>query len=138
MLVEDEPENPSHRVVLNANGGLQALDNVRIIGQGLTPNDLEGISYAGKYVYAITSRSTNKKGEPRRDRAVLARFKYQNGRLFQAPIIQGFKQVIGLRLWPEISNLSVNKILEEINIEALVLGPTYKEFIDWFSLTALR
>jgi hypothetical protein len=132
LLVEDEPEKPIHRVSLDTNRHLHELGQARIEGAPISLDDLEGISYDGKYVYAITSHTQGKNAVFDSDRAVLVRFEYQDGVLFKPRIIRDLKQRIVLQLWPLLSDLSMNEISEKINIEALAWFPPTKRLLIGF------
>ena len=132
LLVEDEPEKPIHRLKLDSKGYLDELGEVRREVGSISLNDLEGISYDGQYVYAITSHSIDKKSELADNRAVLVRYRYRDGMLLDPKVIRNLKQQIALKLWPLLAGMSINAILEEINIEALAWYPPSKSLYIGF------
>jgi hypothetical protein len=94
VVVEDEPAHPLHRLKLDQNGYLIELGPLQFIGDPVRLNDLEGITFDGRYLYAITSHSLTKKGKAGKDRTVLVRFEYTDGRLHDARRISDLKGVL--------------------------------------------
>ena len=123
ILVEDEVKQPFHRLKVSPIDGLIELGEVAIVGDGVRLNDLEGVAFDGRYLYAITSHSLTKKGKTGRDRTQLVRFEYLNGELHQAGRVQDLKPALVRRFSSSMPEKSKDKISASINIEALAWSP---------------
>ena len=123
VVVEDEPTHPLHRLKLDQNGHLIELGPLQIIGDPVRLNDLEGITFDGRFLYAITSHSLTKKGKVGKDRTVLVRFDYTDGRLHDARRISDLKGVLVRRFSEVFSGKTDEQIESELNIEALAWSP---------------
>jgi hypothetical protein len=123
VVVEDEPAHPLHRLKLDQNGHLIELGPIRFIGDPVRLNDLEGITFDGRYLYAVTSHSLTKRGTEGKDRTVLVRFEYTDGRLRDARRINNLKGVLVRRFSEVFSGKTDEQIESELNIEALAWSP---------------
>lgn len=123
ILVEDEPEHPFHLLQLNSEGKLIEAGEIRRKGQQILLNDLEGVTFDGQFVYAITSHSLTKKGKKGKGRSVLARYQYQDGVLVPSGTITDLKSAIIKQLNLRYPGWSKETLKQQLNIEALVWSP---------------
>ena len=123
VIVEDEPVRPMHRVSIDENGRLQELGRLRIVGDEIRLNNLEGVSFDGVYLYAITSHSNISKTDEGKNRMQLVRFEYEDGLLSELQQVDDLKSVLVDLLSEQIKNKSSKKIRQKINIEALAWSP---------------
>lgn len=123
LVVEDEPQRPFHKVQLDAQGRLRELGAIQPKGAPILLNDLEGITFDGTYIYAITSHSQTKSGDEGSSRMGLIRYEYQDGVLDKPRMVQDFKQAIISKLGPALPELTEFDIDKKINIEAMAWHP---------------
>jgi len=123
IVVEDEPENPFHRLKLDKHGQLVEMGSVEISGEPVRLNDLEGVTFDGRYVYAVTSHSLTKKGKTGKDRSVLVRFEYVDGMLHDARVVSDLKPLVIDLFSAAFNGLESEALEAEINIEAVAWSP---------------
>ncbi len=123
VVVEDEPERPFHRLKLDQNGHLTEPGPLLFVGDPVRLNDLEGVTFDGHYLYAITSHSLTKKGKAGKDRSLLVRFDYTDGRLHDTRRISDLKAVLVRRFSEAFVGKTDEQIESELNIEALAWSP---------------
>ncbi len=123
LVVEDEPCRPFHRIKLDSKGALQEMGEVEALGLPILLNDLEGITYDGRYIYAITSHSQNKSGNAGVGRTSLVRYEYHNGALNEPLVVLDFKDIVVAQLKSAMPAFSMLDIWAQINVEALAWSP---------------
>jgi hypothetical protein len=132
IVVEDEPGSPFHHLKMSSDGGLIESGTLEIIGDSVRLNDLEGVTYDGRYLYAITSHSLTKKGKTGKDRSVLVRFEYEDGQLRDVRRVDDLKAVIISLFSTELVGKTAEQIEADINIEALAWSPKDKSLVVGF------
>lgn len=123
ILVEDEPEHPFHLLKLNSEGKLIEAGEIRRKGQQILLNDLEGVTFDGQFVYAITSHSLTRKGKKGKGRSILVRYQYKDGELVPSGMVTDLKPVIIKQLNLCYPGWSKKTLKQRLNIEALVWSP---------------
>lgn len=137
LVIEDEPQRPFHKVKLDANGRLRELGAVQLRGVPILLNDLEGIAFDGRYVYAITSHSLSKSGHTDNGRMTLVRYDYREGALHEPKLVQDLKEIIVSQLSTNLPQLSKPDIWKTINIEAMTWHPPSKSLFIAFRAPVL-
>ncbi len=132
IVVEDEPGNPFHGVKIDSDGRLIETGTLEIVGEPVRLNDLEGVTFDGRYLYAITSHSRTKKGKTGKDRSVLVRFEYEDGQLRDMRRVDDLKTEIISLFSTELSGKTAEQIEADINIEALAWSPKDKSLYVGF------
>jgi len=122
-VVEDEPERPFYRLKLDQNGRLVESGEIRYAGESVRLNDLEGITFDGRYLYAVTSHSLTKKGKEGQGRSELVRFEYKDGQLHDLRCVSDLKPFMLELFAPSFEGLTMQELKANINIEAMVWSP---------------
>ena len=120
ILVEDEPQHPFHLLQLNSEGKLIEVGEIKRKGRQIRLNDLEGVTFDGQFVYAITSHSLTRKGKQGKGRSILARYRYQDGELVPAGMILDLKHAIITQLNLRYPRWDSEMLKQQLNIESLV------------------
>jgi hypothetical protein len=132
IVVEDEPGHPFHGIKIDSDGVLIESGMLEIIGEPVRLNDLEGVTFDGRYLYAITSHSRTKKGKTGKDRSVLVRFEYEDGQLRNMRRVDDLKAQIISLFSSELAGKAAAQIEAEINLEALTWSPKDKSLYIGF------
>ena len=132
IVVEDEPGSPFHHLKMGSDGSLIESGTLEIVGKPVRLNDLEGVTFDGRYLYAITSHSLTKKGNAGKDRSVLVRFEYEAGRLRDMRRVDDLKAKIVSLFSTELVGQTAEQIGADINIEALAWSPKDKSLYVGF------
>lgn len=91
LVVEDEKEHPLSLVAIRADGTTHVVP----LAIDMKLDDLEALAVdAAGHVYAVTSHSRSGKGEEKKSRERLLRFRVEGGRLVAPVVVEGLKAAL--------------------------------------------
>jgi hypothetical protein len=139
LVVEDEKSHPLSLVTLDCDGTAHSTALTAGLFQIFSGfwelDDLEGLAvdHAG-YVYGITSHSRNKKGDEKKDREKLVRFRVEGERVVDTKVVGGLKQALASRHAVLAAAATVRDVKANggLNIEALEISPDQKRLLIGF------
>ncbi len=139
LVAEDEKEFPFALVAVGADGSVDsvALDlgpEEQAGGIGKLA-DLEALTADGAgYVYAITSHSRNAKGEDKKSREKLLRFRVEGNRMVSPVVVTGLKSALAAThpILAQAAAIPDVKNDGGLNIEALEMAPDGQRLLIGF------
>jgi hypothetical protein len=137
LVAEDEKESPFSLLVIRPDG---STSTERLIVNAETDdpgklNDLEGLAIdTGGFVYAITSHSRNSKGEEKKSREKLVRFRVDGNRLVAPRIVHDLKRALTGRHSELAQAAAITDVKANggLNIEALEFSPDQQHLMIGF------
>lgn len=137
LVAEDEKDTPFSLLAIHPDG-MTTVAPLSVDTDGDGPgklDDLEGLTLdSAGYVYAITSHSRNGKGEERKSREKLVRFRIEGNRLVSPRIVHDLKRFLTARhpLLAKAAALIDVKGDGGLNIEALEFSPDQQQLMIGF------
>ena len=135
LVVEDEKEHPFALFTLQPDGAILSDPLVIDSVSAVKLNDLEGLTLdANGNVYAITSHSRNSKGEEKKSRDKLLRFRVEGNRMVSQVVLTGLKTALTSThpVLAEAAAVSDVKADGGLNIEALEMTPDGQRLLIGF------
>jgi hypothetical protein len=139
LVVEDEKEHPFSLVVINPDGSVRATS----LSPGLLEagndfwklDDLEGLALdRSGYIYALTSHSRAGKGDEKKSRNKLVRFRIEGDRVVSPTVVKGLKPalVAAHPVFAHAAEIQDVKNDGGLNIEALEISPDQQTLLVGF------
>jgi hypothetical protein len=126
LVAEDEKEHPFALVTLQPDGAIRSVPLELDSEDAAKLDDLEGLSLdAQGNLYAITSHSRNSKGEEKKSRDKLLRFRVEGNRMVFPVVLTGLKSALAAAhpVLAESATVLDVKADGGLNIEALEMAP---------------
>lgn len=126
LVAEDEKEHPFALVTIQPNGAIRSVPMEIDVEDAAKLDDLEGLTLDAKgNLYAITSHSRNSKGEEKKSRDKLVRFRVEGDRMVSPLVLTGLKAALAAShpVLAEAAAILDVKADGGLNIEALEMAP---------------
>jgi hypothetical protein len=137
LVVEDEKSHPFSLVTISAAGDVSSTPLSPPVGDDAVwkLDDLEALALdrAG-YLYALTSHSRNAKGNEKRARDKLVRFRIEDGRMAEPMLVRGLKPAL-VAAHPELAAAAGIRDVKTgggLNIEALEISADGRQLLAGF------
>lgn len=135
LIAEDEKSHPFTLLTLQSDGTMQAAPlEIDVDGIGML-DDLEGLTLgADGHVYAITSHSRNGKGEEKKSREKLLRFRVEGNRMVSPVVVANLKAALTATHPVLAKAAGMLDVKQEggLNIEALEMTPNGQHLLIGF------
>ena len=139
VVIEDEQARPFSLVSIQANGWVSSTslgsNKARRESKVNKLDDLEGLTQDLQgNLYAITSHSRTEKGNKKKSRNKLVRFRINENEIVDARIVKGLKRALKTAHPILASAAKVHAVKEDegLNIEALAFTPDYQRLLIGF------
>ena len=135
LVAEDEKEHPLTLVSIQADGAIRSVPLEVDAEDAGKLDDLEGLTLDAKgYLYAITSHSRNSKGEEKKSRNKLLRFRVEGNRMVSPVVVTGLKAALASTHSPLVQATAVLDVKGDggLNIEALEMAPDGQQLLIGF------
>ncbi len=139
LVVEDQGSRPASLVTIGTDGSVAATrvtpGLLQMFSAFWSLDDLEGLTIdTAGFIYGITSHSRDAKGDEKKTREKLVRFRIQGDRLVEPQVIGGLKQALTTRHAVLAQASQVRDVKDDggLNIEGLEISPDQQRLLVGF------